>query len=453
MVSEDTSETLHWERLALDDLREPGAFRRFIWRYGSDIRRGRERFRFLAELFGFSRQSALRGEMLTRILDDVVCALPEPDDGRLLKADLVGSGDRDFSLVPSVDPLDALDYVLQMPQSGTLPSPSLASFSAGDTLWPARAAQILAVLEHATATAPIVADDLVRYVASHVEAPTFFVTSKDYPSARSALVAANPHLMDSPGIGEVPQPQLNALLRHLPDDADLAGRVLDRLLVLDDASVSRTFASRFPSLTAERVFNAISLQFAQPGGQVPHQWMTAIRPTLRANLPAGMLSSISTTSALAACAMILDLDVSAGLESSPKDWAAALARSLNDVRGQSRQRLMAYLLALALAKPVPGCELLFERAFEPVHADIAVSRLPYDSFNALARYLPNLFWWQQWDTCLRLRTAVAEAYANNELNPESFQRLTSDSTLFEELVDRISHTKHGRRYIKHLGNR
>ena len=113
---------------------------------------------------------------------------------------------------------------------------------------------------------------------------------------------------------------------------------------------------------------------------------------------------------------------------------------------------MAYLLALALAEPVPGCELLFERAFEPVHTDIAVSRLPYDAFDALARYLPNLHWWQQWDTCLRLRTAVAEAYANNELSPESFHRLTSDPSLFEELVDRVSRAKHGRRFIKQLSN-
>jgi hypothetical protein len=109
---------------------------------------------------------------------------------------------------------------------------------------------------------------------------------------------------------------------------------------------------------------------------------------------------------------------------------------------------LAYLLALALAKPVPECELLFERGFETVHADIAASRLPYDAFNALARYLPNLHWWQQWDTCLRLRTAIAEAYANNELDPESFQRLTSDSTLFEELVDRASHAKHGRHFVR-----
>lgn len=111
---------------------------------------------------------------------------------------------------------------------------------------------------------------------------------------------------------------------------------------------------------------------------------------------------------------------------------------------------MAYLLALALAKPEPGCELLFERTFDSVHGDIAAARLPYDAFNALARYLPSVHWWQQWDTCLRLRKAVAEAYVDNDLNPESFKRLTTDSTLYEELINRVTHTRNGHRFLKLL---
>jgi hypothetical protein len=449
-AAEDVSEAAQWERAALDDLRQPGQFRRFIWRYGSDIRRARERFRFLAELFTLTRQSALSGDVLTRILDAAVRTLPEPDDGRLLKADLVASGERDFSLMPFVDPLDAIDYVLRMPQPAALPLPNLADLSRSDILWPARAAQILTVLENASATAPNLRDELARNIGSQIDPRTFFAASKENPDGRSALVAANPRLIDSPGIEEVPQPQLDELLRYLPDDADLVSRSLDRLLILDDASVARTFVSKFPSITAERVFHAIAREFAQPGAPVPRHWMTAIGPLLKAKLPAGMLPKIRTTSALAACVTLLDLDVSAGLESSPGDWAAALARCQDDATGQSRQRLMAYLLALALARPVPGCELLFERAFEPVHRDIAASLLPYDAFNALARYLPNLYWWQQWDTCLRLRTAVAEAYADTDLNPKSFRRLTNDAGIFDELIQRASYAKHGRRFIKRL---
>jgi hypothetical protein len=449
-VPEDTSETNQWEHAVIDDLREPGDFRRFIWRYGSDIQRGRERFRFLAELFVLTRNSALRGEALTGILDNVVRTLPEPSDGRLLKGDIVASREGGLSLLPPVDPLDALDYVLRMPLPATLPLPRLTGFSAVDELWPARAAQVLTVLENALAAAPSIANELAHRVAPHIDALTFFVVSKDRQQARSALVAANPRLIDGPGIEGIPQPQLDGLLRHLPDESDLAGRVLDRLLSLDDASVARTFASRFPSLTAEKIFDAIARELAQAGPGVPHHWMTAIQPTLRAMLPGEILGTVGSTSALAAAAVLLNLDVSAGLSSSPAEWAAALSRSRDNVSGQTRQRLMAYLLALALAKPVPGSEPLFEWAFEPVHADIAVSRLPYEGFNALASYLPALNWWQQWDTCLRLRTAVAEAYVENELDVRSFRRLTKNASLFDEMTHIASYGTRGRAFLNRL---
>jgi hypothetical protein len=168
-------------------------------------------------------------------------------------------------------------------------------------------------------------------------------------------------------------------------------------------------------------------------------------------LPGRVLDRVQTTSALAACAFLLNLNVSAGLEAPPSRWALAVQRSRDDIEGQTKQRLMAYLLALALARPSKGCEPLFEYAFDPVHRDMAVSRLPYDAFSALAAYLPSLYWWQQWDACLRLRKAVAQAYAENGLDPDSFRKLTSDRETFESLVELAADAKHGGRFVKRLG--
>jgi len=451
IATDDGVGQLHdWERASLDDLRTPGDFRRFIWRYGSDIRRGRERFRFLAGLFDLTRRSELGGKTLDRVLDDVVRTLPDADDGKLLKTNLFSTGDSNFSLLPPSDPLDVLGYVLRT-ETNALPPPNLSSLGKADALWPARADQVLTVVEQALRVNSPISHELVGSIAANLDGDTFAALSKSHQIARAALAGANPRLLDSPGIEEIPQPELSLLLDLLPNDADLAGRVLDRLIVLDDEAVAKTFADRFPSLTAVRMFDAVVRQLAGSGPNVPNKWMAAIGPTLRSMLPERMLARIETTTALAACAILLDLDASAGLSSPPRDWASALSRARDDVTGQSRQRLMAYLLALALARPSPGCEPLFERAFEQVHADIAISGLPSDAFNALARYLPNLYWWQKWDTCLRLRTAVAEAYAENDLDPRSFERLTRDARLFNEMVDRAADAKHGRRFIKRLG--
>jgi hypothetical protein len=41
-TDDDAGRLQEWERASLDDLQTPGDFRRFLWRYGSGIRRGRE---------------------------------------------------------------------------------------------------------------------------------------------------------------------------------------------------------------------------------------------------------------------------------------------------------------------------------------------------------------------------------------------------------------------------
>ncbi len=82
-----------WERVALDDLLHGLTdFRRFLWRYGSDQPRDRERFRFLTELYAATRTPRLADGALARVLEQVVEVLHGPSDGRLLNEDLVSAG-------------------------------------------------------------------------------------------------------------------------------------------------------------------------------------------------------------------------------------------------------------------------------------------------------------------------------------------------------------------------
>jgi hypothetical protein len=69
---------------------------------------------------------------------------------------------------------------------------------------------------------------------------------------------------------------------------------------------------------------------------------------------------------------------------------------------------------------------------------------------ALEDDLPDLYWWQQWDACLRLRLGTANAYVNADLDPKSFRRITSDGSLFNRLVELADETKQGRRFLKRV---
>jgi hypothetical protein len=440
-----------WERLALDDLFQPGEFRKFIWRYGADLRRGLEQFRFLAETFlQLTRLSELSGEALYNILNTVIRELPRSDEGKMLKADLVGAGSPDFTLIPHVNVLDALSYVLRLPDPQSLPVPRLSKHNISESAWQDRADQILQLLELADTKAPKVRSELANHLVSIVNPDNFFFLSKGQPKGRNILLAVHPRLMDSPGLGSIPHRELGELLEYLGSDLDLIGRVVDRLLLVDDQYIAEECIRRHPLIVATRIFNRIVEPSDRIAPSVSPAWMRAIAPTYRRYIPSQILPNVRSTTALAACADLLNLDVAVGLSASPLVWCDAVRRADDDVAGESRQRLMTFLLAMALEKPLRGTELLFEFTFQAVHADIVASRLPNDALNMLSRHLPSLYWWQQWDIGLRLRVAVAQAYFDNALDVESFRRLTTDKELFSQLIAQAKYSTSGRLFLSRI---
>jgi hypothetical protein len=446
-----SSQPADWESAASDDLLapEPSDFRRFLWRYGSDITRGRDRYRFLAQLFLTTRLPILEGTNLAQTLDTVIETLPEAEEGKLLKEDLLSCGHSLYSLLPAADPIDTLGYLVDHTDLSALQSSEGAVFEAVRDLWTARPLEILAIAERAVNESSAIADELLDRLSAVAEPKSFLALSRKHPIARERLIRENPALLDSPDLASVPLQELSQILALLPNDQELAGRVLDRVLFSDNSDVAALFSDRFLDLTQGRVFDALVSELAGSGSEVPRVWPHTVRQR-SPNLVSRMLERSRTTTALAALSGWLNLDVSAGLEASPSKWAAALIHLEDDIRGQPRQRLLAYLLALALARPGPGCEPLFEKAFESVHADISASRLPLDAFDAISRFLPDLYWWERWDTCHRLRVAVVEAYVSADLDPQSFRRLTSNEELFERLVDIAAETKPGRPFLSRV---
>lgn len=447
----ETNHPADWELAAIDDQLEYTSltFRRFLWRYGSDIRRGRERFRFLVELFLTTRVAKLDGEDLHQTLDTVFNTLLQANDGHLLKEDLLSCGQSRYSLLPAADPITILSYFVKHSESAALPPLPDAAFDAIHDLWLTRAPEVLTITEEAANRESAILERLLNRVSTLVEPMSFLRLSRDCHVTRSLVVRLNPTVLDSPDLRDLPERELIELLLLLPDDENLVLRILDRLIFTENPSVVAFFTDRYLDLTQDRVFDLLVAHFSGTGPQVPRVWSGTVR-RLSLNLTGRMLLRAMTTTALGALATWLGLDVSAGLKADPTVWAATLRRVDDDIRGQRRQRLLAYLLALALAKPSPGCEPLFETAFESVHADIWASRLPDDAFDTLSRYLPDVSWWQEWDTCRRLRLAVVGAYVNAELDPQSFCRLANEVKLSDALSDIASNTKSGRRFLKRV---
>ena len=188
-----------WESAAVSDLRkvQPTEFRRFLWRYGSDIRRGQERFRFLSELYISTRVNHLTDGPLDDILSRVSHNLPVPEDGRLLKEDLLAFTTNQYSLLPSTDPLDTLAFFARHSDTKGLPIPSSVLFHSVAGLWANRPDDVLSVAHLLAQRESQFAEMLLKPLSSVIELRRLLQGTADRPMLRRRLLEANPLLLDT----------------------------------------------------------------------------------------------------------------------------------------------------------------------------------------------------------------------------------------------------------------
>jgi len=184
--------------------------------------------------------------------------------------------------------------------------------------------------------------------------------------------------------------------------------------------------------------------------EVPQSWVNAISAQSSIVLHSGYIESSRTTSALSFFASMLGYAQPTILEIGSLPWVIGLKNANDDIDGFERQKFLVFLLKLALHKPVPGCEPLFEIAFDRVHSDLKYSKFDSEQTSQLLQYLPNLGWFKNWDNCLRLRVGIVDTYVRCNLNPNSFKQLTANKDLHKELLELAGETKAGRNYLKKL---
>jgi hypothetical protein len=438
----DDMDEEEWEDVALQDLWIPYSteFRRFLWRYGSDIRRGRERFSVLAQLFVETRAKYLAGNRLVRALKIVAQAIPDSSDAKTLKADLLNERPDPQSLLPPVDRLGALGFQIKHPEASILPIDQRTVADAIKSMWPIRGPEILTLGEHVALSRSPMGDSLLQTLASFLTTKDFLIATEGYPHLRRELVAISPSLLDSDTIVMEPRAELVRLIEAIPPGSRALHRVIDRLLVLDESTLAGQVYNHYSSATREVIAAAVASPDREIGLSVTNAWLEPFKKDASIYLRLGLGDFAHSTRALARYAALLNDDRAEVIKAGPLPWARALSKAIDDVKGRDRSVFLTFLLWLALASPRKGCEILFERSFETVHRDIAESKLTNDGANFLLDDLPDIGFSQRWDTCLRLRWAVVNAYAEHDLDVASFRRLVA---LEPRLGDLVKFRKNG----------
>jgi hypothetical protein len=138
------------------------------------------------------------------------------------------------------------------------------------------------IADRALAEGCIAAEPLLDHILMSAQPATFLTLSSEHPRTRERLVRLNPELLDSPDLATLQEQELSSLLMFLPDNKDIAARVLDRLLFSDRKAAAAFFVDRFLEMTQDRVFDVLVMELRGSGTSVPRVWPDAVRERSRA---------------------------------------------------------------------------------------------------------------------------------------------------------------------------
>lgn len=400
-----------WLEVASDDIRglSDREFRAFLRRYGQDVKRQRGSFRPLAEMFAVS--TAAGGASGLDVSASLARWFPEPDDAATLKRDLM-----DGVILPDAQ-VEAVLYLCEMDKGRSLPAPSETGLRNLLVNWHARSFDLMRLAEWAATEQGDLADVLLSTVAKVVPSDEFWSTTEGFPEMRRRMVANQPDLLDAEPIGSLKTEALLALLDAVPAGRDVGKALVRRLPSPVDKRLVKKATERFPAgVLSEAIERANAL-----GVEGARDWFREIATVSSTVLDPVVMEKVRRSSIVVAIAEALKWLSDEVERHGLPPWTAGLADAQDDLGQTDRDRLEAFLLALALSGG-DQAQAVFERSFGYLHGRIVDSYLSYQAERILQPKLPSLGW-RNWDDGLKLRFAVTRAYVRYGLDPESFGRL------------------------------
>lgn len=455
-MHEDESLIIGWEMETAMDLSrtKPTALSRFLWRYGSDIKKGRTSFNILAKVFLNTFPDRQENNSVDCVLKMIAEAMPTLEDGLTLKNDLIGINKNQFSLLVSFDQLEVIGFFVRHPEIGGLPVTPLPNvYNAISLYWESKPSEVIQLAKCAVETVSDYGHGVLSAIASKAYPDAFFKYTHEFSDIRKHLVELNPSLLVSEQIVQIPTSELFELLKLIPvDNSDIVANVGRILLHIDDEVIVNLMLHRFPreTLTVIIEFLRRSIRNDEPG--LLPAWRDQLERNKILLLSHGIIEKAQTTRFLAALAEILGYDCEEVVQVGLKPWITALSNAVDDVQGETRKTFLVFLLILAIRQPVAGAELIFERAFEAIHTSIGRGTLPDYLKPALEKHLPSIGLFSNWDICKRLRAAVISSYVKGNLSPKRFLTLTEDEYLMATLIKQAKKSEKGRKLIKRAGS-
>lgn len=383
-----------WLDAAVTDALAPGPtpLRRFFWRYGRDVLNPRRNFCQLANIFLEAQASnTLAPEVAREIFD----AFPTANDAIVLKRDALGLNPTESAIFPSLSLPDFIKYIVEMPEF------SLSDEDIADRFRKALPSDIVPISRTLKPNSGISSFWFGALLERFAEVATHdVILDDDLPGwVRSAILKSRPDLVDSEGFDRLSDKAISDLV-FIHGDDELTRRIASNI-------VGRNFDHGAEKLVLAAPVAISSAAISRAArGTLDRSWTKAITHNY-ARLPLRtIVGSLTTTSELAAALSIFGLSSRGPF--SAAFWRSLLERVEDDVRGDDRINLFAFLLVSALVGPeTPDWPLVF-RSFPILRAPMLHAQLPRTAYSYLDNGLPHFRSAQYWDLNKRFILTIAK---------------------------------------------
>jgi GTPase-associated protein 1, N-terminal domain type 1 len=436
-----TSQIPAWLEAAAADLSvmSDHEMRRFLWRFGKDVKKQRGSFRPLCEIF-VSTLSATVIPTDSDLVRSISGWFPAKDDAFALKRAVV-----DGEVLPQYQ-LDVLSFILKQDKGESFPFPSSKGIERLIQFWPEKATKILELAEFAISEDNELALAITGIVLNLVPAPNFWAATKGFPKVRRKMIQSRPDLLDADEILELNSALLANLIEDVPADDPIGAALVRRLLHHANQEIADKILRRFPTF-AVREF--ISEAYKSDTWRI-RDWFRVLaeEPSLALN-PSSM-AGVKHTSTLYRLGEELGWLSPDVLRAGTAPWVAGLTDCENDLPRDESDVLNCFLLALAIEVGDRGAQTLFEKCFDQIHNRILQSYLSWKANDILLPCLPQLNGRRNWDTGLRLRLCITNTYIQNRLDPKSFAILLRDEKGRELLKETAKELEGGEPYARSI---
>lgn len=427
-----------WVRAAQKDIYEDqrGPLRKFLWKYGSDVKKQKASFRPLVELSLLDNAAAESAS--EKVLQILTKAFPITEDASILKQDLV-NGD----VIPNAQPGLILYLLDSRLETLLLPMPNASGLARIADLDPRNTSELIQIADHAiTSTsqlAPAVQDLLVEKLSNSSQ---IWILENASSNLARFLCKRKPSLVTEKTISHLSD---DDLIHSLPFivTSDSFTTLVGNILARENENLAAALFDLTPKATAAAVLRKLS----------EASWMTTsvwVRELFKRNsilLDGSVLESALTLDAIFECANGLGWLSPMVERAGCAPWISGIKTLNPNIPSPKEEYLAAFFIVLALKTGQRSGLLIVERFFDVLHSRIIDSDLNRSTVDFLLPHLADVNFFKSWDLGLRFRLSVIDAYVKFNWPRNSYLNLTHRKKVRKMLAEAASDTTNGEHYV------